>query len=178
MVDIDNKIPYTSYIINNSEYNMNQLFNELPALISCPIDGPFEGEDYLIDNENNTIQVTHNNIKLAATIMRKVNTSDLFEIKLVKVGQAGDSILLGADTLTEDKAVYTANIGFQRDTLAEVKKDKAGKLCLYLNKKRSPRMFNKMSSLKEFLKTLDIDLQTQGNSFATFDASIPESEIN
>lgn len=153
---------------------MTQLFEHLSELISCPIEGPFEGEDYWVDNTTNTIQIAHNDIKLAATIMRKVNASDLFDIKLVKVGQAGDSILLGTDTLTEDKAIYTANIGFQRDTLAEVKKDKTGKLCLYLNKKRSPRMFNKMSSLKEFLKTLDTDLKAAGATFETFDASIPE----
>lgn len=149
---------------------MTQLFKDLSDVISCPINGPFEGEEYWIDHSNDTIQIADNNVRLAATIMRKVNSLDLFETKLVKIGQAGDNILLGLDTLTDTKPIYTARIGFQRDTLIEVKKDKAGKLCLYVNQKRHARMFNKMVSAKEFIKTLDSELQADTADIKTFEA--------
>lgn len=146
------------------------LFENLSDIISCPINGPFEGEEYWIDHESNTIQIANNDVRLAATIMRKVNAAELFETKLVKIGQAGDNILLGLDTLGDTKPVFTTRIGFQRDTLVEVKKDKAGKLCLYVNQKRHARMFNKMTSVKEFIKTLDTDLQADTADIKTFEA--------
>lgn len=149
---------------------MTTLFNNLSEVISCPINGPFEGEEYWIDYNTDTIQVANNDVRLAATIMRKVNALELFETKLVKIGQAGDNILLGLDTLTDAKPVHTARIGFERDTLVEVKKDKAGKLCLYINQKRHARMFNKMVSVKEFIKSLDAELQADTNDIKTFEA--------
>lgn len=135
-----------------------ELLNEI---IGDPIEGPYEGEDYWID-EDGTIQVAENNVVLAATILRKANNSGEFDTKLVKIGQRGDSIILGFDTLLDAQPVYTAQIGFKRDTLAEVKKDTAGKFCLYLNKKRATRMFNKLTSAKSYLKKLDKDLQNDG----------------
>jgi hypothetical protein len=68
---------------------------------------------------------------------------------------------LGFDTLLDADPVYTTNIGYMRDTLAEVKKDTAGKFCLYLNKKRATRMFTKLTAAKTFLKKLDKDLQNE-----------------
>lgn len=132
----------------------------LNDIIADPIDGPYEGEDYWID-EDGTIQIAENNVVLAATIMRKANNSGEFATKLVKIGQRGDSIILGFDTLLDAEAVYKTQIGYMRDTLAEVKQDQAGKFCLYLNKKRSTRMFNKLTSVKSFLKKLDKELRSQ-----------------
>jgi len=135
-----------------------ELLNEI---ISDPIVGPYEGEDYWID-EDGTIQISDNNVVLAATIMRKANNSGKFDVKLVKVGHRGDSIILGFDTLLDTASVYTANIGYKSDTLAEVKRTQDDKFCLYLNKKRATRIFKKLAAAKTFLKKLDQELQQDG----------------
>jgi len=142
-----------------------ELLNEI---ISDPILGPYEGEDYWID-EDGTIQIAENNAILAGTILRKTNNSGQFEVKLVKIGQRGDSIILGFDTLLDAEPMYVADIGYMRDTLAEVKKDLAGKFCLYINKKRATRMFTKLSAAKSFLKKLDKELQNQAVEPEAFD---------
>jgi hypothetical protein len=139
---------------------MTQVAELLNDIIGDPINGPYEGEDYWID-EDGTIQVAENNAILAGTILRKANNSGQFAVKLVKIGQRGDSIILGFDTLLDADPVYTTNIGYMRDTLAEVKKDTAGKFCLYLNRKRATRMFTKLTAAKTFLKKLDKDLQNE-----------------
>jgi hypothetical protein len=136
---------------------------QLGDIITDPITGPFEGEDYWID-EDGTIQISENNIRLAAIIMRKANTSGVFEHKLVKIGNRGDSVLLGFDDLVDQPAVYASDIGYKNDTHAEVKLDKAGKFCLYLNNKRCTRMFKKLASVKLFLKRLDQDLKSGVNA--------------
>lgn len=132
--------------------NLEQLLD----VISDPFDGPEEGVDFWVDEEG-YIQVQ--DVRTAALIMRKANFSEMFDNKLVKVGQRGDNILLGFDTLLDAPPVYVAKIGFKGDTLAEVKKDDAGKFCLYLNKKRATRIFKKLSIAKTFLKKLDKELQ-------------------
>lgn len=147
---------------------MSQVAEVLNEVIGDPIMGPFEGEDYWIDDDG-TIQVAENNVVLAATILRKTNNSGKFTTKLVKIGQRGDSILLGFDTLLDVDPVYVTNIGFKGDTLAEVKKDLAGKFCLYLNKKRATRMFTKLASAKSFLKKLDRELQDNVKEPEAFD---------
>jgi len=130
----------------------------LSKLISDPFEGPFEGEDYFIDDDG-TIQVPVDNVKLSALITRRVNISGKFDKKLVKLGQSGDTIILGFDTLVDQPAVYTGKIGFRGDVTAEIKKDESGKFCIYLDKKRSSRLFKKLSSAKVFLKRLDNELQ-------------------
>lgn len=140
---------------------MTQVAELLNEIIGDPINGPYEGEDYWID-EDGTIQIAENNAILAGTILRKANNSGQFDTKLVKIGQRGDSIILGFDTLLDADPVYVTDIGYMRDTHAEVKKDLAGKFCLYLNKKRATRMFNKLASAKSYLKKLDKDLQNDG----------------
>ena len=140
---------------------MTQVAELLNDIIGDPINGPYEGEDYWID-EDGTIQIAENNAILAGTILRKANNSGQFDVKLVKIGQRGDSIILGFDTLLDADPVYKTNIGFMRDTLAEIKKDTAGKFCLYLNKKRATRMFTKLTAAKTFLKKLDRELQNEG----------------
>ena len=137
-------------------------FNEqLTNIISDPFDGPFEGEDFWIDDDG-TIQVAENNVRVAAMIMRKANSSGVFDQRLVKIGAQGDSILLGFDTLADVAPVYTAKIGFKGDMLAEVKEDADGKFCLYINGKRGARMFSKLSAVKAALKKLDREMQSAG----------------
>jgi hypothetical protein len=139
---------------------MTQAAELLNKIISDPILGPYEGEDYWID-EDGTVQIAENNVVLAATIMRKANNSGQFAVKLVKIGHRGDSIILGFDTLLDAEPVYVTDIGYMRDTHAEVKKDTAGKFCLYINKKRATRMFSKLTAAKTYLKKLDKELQNE-----------------
>jgi hypothetical protein len=147
---------------------MTPIADLLNEIISDPILGPFEGEDYWIDADG-TIQIAGNNAMLAGTVLRKTNNSGQFDAKLVKIGQRGDSIILGFDTLIGTESVYTANIGYMRDTLVEVKKDEAGKFCLYVNKKRATRMFAKLAAAKSFLKKLDHELKTQATEPESID---------
>ena len=134
-------------------------YQVLLDLVSDPILGPFEGEDFWIDPDG-TIQIAENNVKIAALLMRKVNTSGLFDVNLVKMGQRGDSILLGFDTLLDADPVYSAKIGFKGDTLAEIKRDISNKFCVYINGKRLARMFAKLTQAKQMIKKLDKDLQS------------------
>ena len=134
---------------------------QLLDIISDPFNGPFEGEDFWID-DNGTIQVAENNVRVAAMIMRKTNSSGKFSQRLVKIGAQGDSILLGFDTLSDVKPVYTAKIGFKGDMLAEVKEDTTGKFCLYINGKRGTKMFAKLSAVKAALRKLDKEIQSAG----------------
>lgn len=140
----------------------------LVDIIADPILGPYEGEDFWVDDDG-TIQIAENNIVLAATIMRKANNSGEFTSRLVKVGHRGDSILLGFDTLVDAEPLYKATIGYQKSISAEVKKDSNGKFCLYLNKKRCSRLFSKMASVKTYLKNLDKELQSQPSETADID---------
>ena len=144
--------------------------SQLLELITDPIDGPFEGEDFCVDEEG-YIQIYDNNPRVAALIMRKANTSGLFDVNLVKVGQKGDSILLGFDTVVGTDPVFTNHIGYQKAMLVEVKVGTDGKFCIYLDKKRNARTFNKLSSAKSFIKRLDKDLQFVGNNVATHEES-------
>ena len=138
---------------------------QLLEVISDPYEGREEGVDFWVD-ENGLIQVP--DIRTAALLMREANTSGQFEQNLVKIGQKGDAILLGFDTLLEADAVFTSKIGLQKDIIAEVKRDDRDKFCVYLNKKRSARMFNKLASAKRFVKGLDKDLQTV-SAVSTYD---------
>jgi hypothetical protein len=144
--------------------------SQLLDIISDPIDGPHEGEDFCID-EDGYIQVSNNNVRTAALIMRKANTSGLFDVNLVKMGQRGDTILLGFDNLSTIEPVFANQIGYQKSVLAEVKVGADGKFCIYLDKRRSARMFAKLASAKTFIKRLDKDLQSVGDTVATYEES-------
>lgn len=141
---------------------------QLLAVITDPYDGREEGVDFWID-EDGYIQ-THD-VRTAALIMRVANTSGEFTQNLVRVAQKGDSILLGFDTISEAEPVFTSQIGYQKSVLAEIKADTGGKFCVYLDGKRSARMFGKLASAKTFVKRLDKDLQTVGNTVATYEES-------
>ncbi len=140
---------------------MTKFSQQLTNIITDPFNGPFEGEDYWID-DTGIIQVAENNVRLAAIIMRKANLSGKFDKKLVKIGAQGDSILLGFDTLTDTAPVYSAKIGYKGDMLAEVRADESGKFCLYINGKRGNKMFAKLSVVKSAIKKLDREMQSAG----------------
>jgi hypothetical protein len=144
--------------------------SQLLDIISDPIIGPFEGEDFCVD-EQGYIQVYGSNPKIAAMIMRKANTSGMFDVNLVKVGQRGDTILLGFDNVSGTVPVFTNQIGYQKGVLAEVKVGEDGKFCIYLDKRRSARTFAKLAGAKTFIKRLDKDLQSVGDTVATYEES-------
>lgn len=144
--------------------------SQLLAIISDPILGPFEGEDFCVD-EQGYIQVYDNDPKVAAMIMRKANSSGLFPVNLVKVAYKGDAIILGFDTVSSTAPVFANQIGYQKAVLAEVKVGEDGKFCIYLDKKRSARTFTKLASAKTFVKHLDKDLQSVGETVATYEES-------
>jgi hypothetical protein len=144
--------------------------SQLLDIISDPIVGPFEGEDFCID-EQGYIQVYDSNPKTAAMIMRKANTSGLFPVNLVKVAHKGDSIILGFDNVSNTESVFTNQIGYQKGVLAEVKVGDDGKFCIYLDKRRSSRTFAKLAGAKTFVKRLDKDLQSVGDTVATYEES-------
>jgi hypothetical protein len=142
--------------------------SQLLTIISDPISGPFEGEDFCVD-EQGYIQVYDNDPKVAAMIMRKANNSGLFDQNLVKIAHKGDSIILGFDTASGQEPVFTDQIGYQRAVLAEVKVGADGKFCVYLDKKRSARNFNRLVSAKTFVKRLDKDLKSTGETIASYE---------
>lgn len=135
---------------------------QLLEVITDPYNGREEGVDFWVDEEGH-IQVQE--VKTAALIMRTANKSGVFEQDLVKIGQKGDAILLGFDTLIAEPAVYTAKIGYLKGVLAEVKTD-SKKFSVYLDGKRSARVFKKLASAKTFIKRLDKDLQATGITVA------------
>lgn len=143
---------------------------QLLTIISDPILGPFEGEDFCVD-EQGYIQVYDNDPKVAAMIMRRANSSGLFPVNLVKIAHKGDAIILGFDTISSTAPVFVNQIGYQKAVLAEVKVGEDGKFCIYLDKKRSARTFAKLTSAKTFVKRLDKDLQTVGETVATYEES-------
>ena len=130
--------------------------DKLLEVITDPYAGREEGVDFWVD-ENGYIQTQ--DVRTAALIMRTANNSGEFEQNLVKVGQKGDSVLLGFDTLLDADPVYKTKIGLGKDISVEVKRDELGKFCVYMNGKRLARMFNKLASAKRFIKSTDKDLQ-------------------
>jgi hypothetical protein len=144
--------------------------SQLLDIISDPITGPFEGEDFCVD-EQGYIQVYDSNPKIAAMIMRKANTSGLFPVNLVKVAHKGDAIILGFDTVSGTEPVFANQIGYQKGVLAEVRVGDDGKFCVYLDSRRSARTFAKLASAKSFIKRLDRDLQSTGETIASYEES-------
>lgn len=141
---------------------------QLLEVIADPYSGREEGVDFWVD-EDGYIQTQ--DARAAALIMREANKSGQFEQNLVKVGQKGDSILLGFDMLAEVDPVFTTHIGYKKSMLAEIKKDTSGKFCVYLDNKRMARMFAKLTSAKTFIKQHDKELQSMGETVATYEES-------
>jgi hypothetical protein len=127
------------------------MFQEISNLIADPINGPYEGEDFIFDTESNTIHVTNANHLLAAKILREANFTLKFETKLVKYGVKGDTIILGLDNLQDSPAKYKLQI---EDMLYEVKETEEHKFCIYVNKVRKPFQFKRLASAKRQIKVL------------------------
>lgn len=123
-------------------------------VITDPFVGPYYGEDYFIDSDG-VIQV--NDIKTAALIMRKVNLSMQFNTKLVRLGTSGDVVSLGFDQLASAEPVFSTTVGPNKLPI-DVKANESGKFCLYVDGKRSVKMFAKMSAVKKYIKQLDKEL--------------------
>ena len=142
---------------------------KLLEIISDPYQGPYEGEDFQIDDQG-IIQVEANNVKIAAKIMRLANSSGEFAHQLVNLGKKGDSILLGFDELAEQVSLYSASIGFKGDMSAEVKKDlDSKKFYIYLNGKRSGKKFSSLGRAKTHIKKLDAELKNTTELQESFD---------
>jgi hypothetical protein len=144
-----------------------ETLEQLLEVISDPYNGREEGVDFWVDEEG---YIQAQDVRTAALLMREANTSGQFEQALVKVGQKGDSILLGFDNLINTPPVYTAKIGYLAAVVAEVRTD-GKKFSVYLDGKRSARMFNKLASTKTYIKRLDKELQTVGNTVANYEES-------
>lgn len=134
------------------------MISDVVDLVNDPYNGPEEGVDFWVD-EQGLIQVS--DTRTAGLIMRTVNTSGNFTSQLVKIGQKGDSVLLGFDELLNIEPVYVARIGYKRDTQIEVKSDTSDKFFIYVNKKRLARTFKKLAQAKRYIKQLDKDLQQE-----------------
>lgn len=132
-------------------------------LIEDPFNGPYEGEDFSL-NENGFIEVPVDNVKLAAIITRRVNQSGKFNQKLVKIGQKGDCILLDFDHLTDANPIHVDNIGFDRKTLAEIKQDDQGICYVYINGRRSNKTFKSVAVAKSFISKTDKILKQTADS--------------
>lgn len=126
-------------------------------LVECiddQIDGPHYGEDFIID-DHGFVQV--HSAKQAGLIMRKVNQSNLFDDKLVRLGNHGDCVILGFDTLTTQVPVFETTVGYEKLPV-EIKQTNEGKFCIYVGSKRSSRLFNKLAGAKKYIKQLDKEL--------------------
>jgi len=134
------------------------MISDVVDLINDPYNGPEEGVDFWVD-EQGLMQVS--DTRTAGLILRTVNTSGNFTSQLVKIGQSGDSVLLGFDELLNIDPVYAARIGYKRDTQVEVKSDTNDKFFIYVNKKRLARTFKKLAQAKRYIKQLDKDLQQE-----------------
>jgi len=134
------------------------MISDVVDLINDPYNGPEEGVDFWVD-EQGFIQV--NDTRTAGLILRKTNTSGMFANQLVKIGQSGDSVLLGFDELLNIEPVYAARIGYKHDTQVEVKSDTVDKFFIYVNKKRLARTFKKLAQAKRYIKQLDKELQQE-----------------
>lgn len=145
---------------------MTQLDNLL-EVITDPYQGREEGVDFWVDEEG---YIQTMDVRTAALIMRTANNSGEFTQNLVKVGQKGGSILLGFDTLVDLPPVHIAKIGYLKSVNAEIKTD-GKKFSVYLDGKRSTRVFNKLASAKTYIKRLDKDLQTTGNIIENYEES-------
>jgi len=127
-------------------------------MIEDPFEGPFEGEDFLIDEEG-IIHVTNNNQKLAGIISRKVNQSNKFDMKMVRLGTSGDTIVLGFDPLTDAIPVHTDRIGFKKDVLVDVRQSSPTEFYLYVGKRRKNKVYSTLNRAKTAIKLLDKSLQ-------------------
>jgi hypothetical protein len=127
-------------------------------MIEDPFNGPFEGEDFSL-NENGFIEVPVDNVKLAGTICSRINKSSRFTRPIVKFGTKGDCILLGFDYLSDVEPIFTKQIGYRLGTLAEIKQDSKDQYHIYIDGKKQTKTFEKLAVAKAFITKLDKIIQ-------------------
>lgn len=127
-------------------------------MIEDPFEGPFEGEDFLVDDYG-YVHVTNNDQKLAGMIARKVNLSNKFDMKMVRLGTSGDTIVLGFDPLTDVTPVHTDRIGFKKDVLVDVRQSSSTEFYIYVGKRRKNKVYSTLNRAKAAIKLLDKSLQ-------------------
>jgi hypothetical protein len=131
---------------------MNEVISKI--LGNDPYEGPFEGEDYLIDDDG----VIHvGDPRLAATICRKVNMSNKFTNRLVNIGKSGDMISLGFDEIADTISVHSEKLGSNKDLKSDIKTD-GTVFYVYLEGKRKTKTFNTLSIAKAYCKKLSNQL--------------------
>ena len=145
---------YNRFVLQHGDFMDRQRLTEI---ISDPFDGPFDGIDYFIDDDD-TIYVIESSPAMAGLIAHRVNKSGAFPQKLIRLGLKGGGVVLGFDTLAESSPIFTIKIGYGKDILAEVKETEDGKFCFYLNKRRSSKMFKTLLTTKRYLKKLDREM--------------------
>lgn len=140
---------------------MNQ--NITSKIRSCLayIDGVNDGEEFFIDDDL-TIHVPDNNLKISSLILRKINLSNMFDQKLVRITKKGDSIILGFDSIADIEPIYSTFIGPDSDVEIEIKKDpNIKKFYIYKNGKRSIKTFTVLAKAKRYIAALDKQLDEQ-----------------
>lgn len=140
--------------------------NKLMRIIEDPINGPFEGEDFWIE-EDGIIQVPDNNIKMSSTIVRKVNQSNKFKQRLVNLGKKGDCIQLGFDELVDQKPIFESKIGHKDFTGVAVRQDSNGQCYIYIDGKRLNKVFKRLSQAKNHINRLDKVLKQSSESLTS-----------
>jgi len=121
---------------------------------SDPYEGPFEGEDYLIDDDG----IIHvGEARLAATICRKVNMSNKFTNRLVHLGKSGDMIKLGFDEVADTASLHSEKLGSNKDVKSDIKTD-GTVFYVYIEGKRKTKTFNTLSIAKAYCKKLSNQL--------------------
>lgn len=123
--------------------------NKLHKIISPdPFNYPYEGEDYTIE-ENGTISVADNNVKLAGMICFKVNNSGKFDYKLTRFGTLGGVIILGFDELADKEPVFADQLGKKKNIPVEIR-ELDDVYYIYINGQRNTKPFLKLSTAKAY----------------------------
>lgn len=132
----------------------------------CPIDGPFEGEDYHVDEEG---YIVVDDPLTAGRICRIVNKK-IIDKKLIKLGTKGGAVILGFDELRDVNPVYSDSVGDDRDIKVNVKQGLNGIHFVYVDGRRMPKSYKTLGLAKAYVKKLDRDLKALSN-VAGFDDS-------
>lgn len=130
--------------------------NDLLQNLLANSDVGFEGEDYHFDGDT----VVANDVRTAGKILRAINTSALFSKQAVIV-KKGEQPVIGFDPLEDAQTIFQDTIG-PNDNQAdvEVKTDTSGDFYLYINGKRSTRVFKNLAKTKKYITALDHQLHT------------------
>lgn len=137
--------------------------NKLIRVIQDPFNGPFDGEDFWVEDDG-IIQVPDNNVKMSSNIVRKVNQSNKFKQKLVNLGKKGDCIQLGFDELADQTPIFETNIGYKNSSKIAVRHDANEQCYVYVDGKRSNKVFKRLTQAKAYINRLDKVLKQSSDS--------------